>query len=389
MANQHRHLVDGPDLSMVGDARHARRRARRRRQLGRVGRARWVSSHGLSPSGVGPISRPKRSLRSRVDAQPQIAGHVRAMTTSWDHVSYAWTGGGTGRWSLLVHGGAGSVSEGKIPSKIAGCRRATAVAAKILREGGKSIDAVQRAVEELEDDPLFNAGTGGALDERGELRLDASIMNGATLAAGSVCDLPPFRNPIAIARAVLEDGRHVMYASDGADAFARAHGFVRADPQEMITDEARELLKSALETKIERAPVMGGTVGAVAIDRDGHVAAATSTGGRTAKRWGRVGDSPVIGAGTYADDLLGATSGTGEGEGFVRMSASIRTCQWLANASALHAVSQTIHDLKTRVGAVGALITVDRHGRLALARSTQMVSWAAAWDGSGDPIGGS
>jgi beta-aspartyl-peptidase (threonine type) len=281
------------------------------------------------------------------------------------------------------------ISEGKIPSKISGCRRATAVAAKILREGGSSIDAVQRAVEELEDDALFNAGTGGALDERGELRLDASIMNGATLAAGGVCDLPSFRNPIAIARAVLEDGQHVLYASEGATAFALSRGFVRVDPAMMITDEARDRLREVLDARAGAKAILGGTVGAVAFDRHGHVAAATSTGGRPGKRWGRVGDSPVIGAGTYADDLLGAASGTGEGEGYMKMGTALRTCQLLGTGSPIHAVAENIHLLRARVGAVGALITVNRRGQLALARSTPMVPWAAAWDGGGDPIGGS
>jgi beta-aspartyl-peptidase (threonine type) len=300
-------------------------------------------------------------------------------------VRATWQGGGEG-WSILVHGGAGFIPPERREAHAEGCRLAARAGALVLAAGGSALDAAQAAVELLEDDPRYNAGTGGSLDEHGELRLDASLMDGATLAAGAVCALPPFFHPIAVARAALRDGRHVLYAAEGAACFARLAGFEPAPPDRMITDAARARLKATRQG--QDGNWAGGTVGAVARDLAGHVAAATSTGGTVGKRHGRVGDSPILGAGTYADDLAGAASGTGEGEGYLRLAACLRACLALQQGrEPLDAAVETIRMLRERVNASGGIILVAPDGRLALARSTEVMSWGACW-GSLDRLTG-
>src|SRR4051812_6616456 len=230
-------------------------------------------------------------------------------------------GAGPATWSILVHGGAGDVGKESVSPHVTGCERAAAEGAKVLASGGSALDAVQRAVEVLESDPLFNAGTGACLDAAGHLALDASIMDGNGLRAGAVCALPAFEHPIAIARTVMEHTVHILLAGAGAVELAIAHGFVPADEAMMITEAARKRLAIA-QTKKRAESWAGGTVGAVARDAQGHVAAATSTGGMVNKLPGRVGDSPLIGAGTYADDEAGACSTTGHGEAMIRVCAA-------------------------------------------------------------------
>ncbi len=283
---------------------------------------------------------------------------------------------------VLVHGGAGDLRGDRVASHVAGCERAAAAGRDVLRAGGSAIDAVQRAVEVLEDDAQFNAGTGACLTREGTIELDASIMDGATLAAGAVCALPPFRNPIAIARAAMRDGRHVLYASAGARRFAEANGFVAADLETMITPAARARLA---DVKAERAEAgwAGGTVGAVAFDGK-HVAAATSTGGMTDKAIGRVGDSPILGAGTLADDECGAASSTGIGEAIMKVSLARAACEAMrAGASATQAAEQAIAYLARRVRAQAGIIVMAPDGTPGWARNTSTMSYAyAALDGT-------
>jgi L-asparaginase / beta-aspartyl-peptidase len=302
-------------------------------------------------------------------------------------ISASWSGGRKGAaWGLLVHGGAGDVPLAKRDDHAEGCRRALARAAALLAGGGSALDAVQAAVLTLEDDARFNAGTGASLNEAGEPRFDASIMGGERLAFGAVCDLPAFRNPIAVARAVLDDGRHVLYAADGASRFALAKGFSAADPASMITDAARERL--AARRRGGSANWAGGTVGAVAFDAAGHVAAATSTGGLVGKAHGRVGDSPVPGAGTYADDAGCAVSGTGEGEGYLRYGLALRVSLLVgAGAEGEGALRAGLSSMFAKVGASGGAIVATPAGGLAWARTTPTMSWAAHWQGA-DPVAG-
>jgi len=251
--------------------------------------------------------------------------------TAAAHDSPTGNGDSAPGWTILVHGGAGVLERGRLGAgEEAGARAALAAAleagAALLRGGGEAIDAVEAAVRVLEDDPHFNAGRGAVFTYEGAIELDAAIMDGRTLDAGAVNGVTATRHPVSLARAVMTQSPHVLLSREGADAFSREHGLEQADPAWFATAERRRQLD---EMKAhERASPGGGafdvhlkygTVGAVAVDRHGHVAAATSTGGLTGKRWGRVGDSPIIGAGTYADDRACAVSATGAGEYFIRL----------------------------------------------------------------------
>ena len=293
---------------------------------------------------------------------------------------------GPSRWSIVVHGGAGFVAAERLPLHIAGCERAAAVGAAILEAGGRALDAVQRAVEVLEDDPQFNAGTGACLNEDGEIELDASIMDGTTLRAGAVCALPPFKNPIAIARRLMDEGRHVLLASEGASRFAIARGFVRSDASAMITERARLKLEEA-RAKDAIEGWAGGTVGAVARDATGRLAAATSTGGMVNKLAGRVGDSPIIGAGTYADDTAGACSTTGHGEAMMRVCLAKTAIDAARTGVPEQVLRASLSMMKTRTSGTGGAILVAPNGSLGLARTTQTMSWAAVTHDGGRASG--
>ncbi len=283
-----------------------------------------------------------------------------------------------GRFGVVVHGGAGHVNPERRALHVEGCKRAAEVGLDVLRGGGSALDAAERAARVLEDDLLFNAGTGACLDEDGRVLHDASIMEGRDLRAGGVCSLAGFRNPIAIARAALEDGQHVLYASEGAARFARAHGFVAVPEASLVTEAAVKALDLVRAGKGSTGWA-GSTIGVVAIDPSGLLAAATSTGGMVNKRAGRVGDSPLIGSGTYADDGAGAVSTTGHGEGMIRLCiAHVITDLMREGATPQQATRSAIQRLRVRLGATGGAIAVDRTGRFGLARSTGTMSWAAA-----------
>lgn len=283
-----------------------------------------------------------------------------------------------GRYCILVHGGAGNVVPERRPLHAEGCLRAARAAAEILAAGGSALDAVERAVRALEDDPLFNAGTGACLNEEGRVEHDASIMEGRALRAGGVCAIAGFKNPISIARAALEDGRHVLYAAEGAARFAAARGHAPVGGDALVTEAARAALAAA---QAGGGPTgwAGSTVGAVARDASGLHAAATSTGGTVNKRVGRVGDSPIIGAGTYADDEAGSVSTTGNGEAMIRLCIARSVSERMrAGAWAEEAARAEIARLLGRLEATGGVISIDRAGRWGLARSTATMSWAVA-----------
>src|SRR4051795_5833828 len=226
-------------------------------------------------------------------------------------------------WRLVVHGGAGSMRPGKLDPRQEQCARdgldaaLTAGSAKLDR-GGSAIDAVEAAVRALEEDECFNAGRGSVLTASGCIELDAAIMDGRERRAGAVSGLRTTRAPISLARRLLDEGPHVFLSGKGADDFARLSGLEQVDNSWFEIPERRRQLEELLAADGFDDEVKYGTVGAVAVDVDGHVAVATSTGGLTAKKWGRVGDSPLIGAGTYADDRSAAVSATGSGEYFIR-----------------------------------------------------------------------
>lgn len=228
-------------------------------------------------------------------------------------------------WTLVIHGGAGGMARGKLTkaqeaAARAGLAAALAAGSRALDSGGSAMDAVETAVRVLEDDPHFNAGRGAAFTYEGGIELDAAIMEGATRRAGAVAGVTRTRSPIGLARKVMEASPHLLLAGAGADRFSVEQGLEQVDPAWFATEERRaqlEKMKSRADGWFD-VDMKYGTVGAVARDIAGHVAAATSTGGVTGKRWGRVGDSPLIGAGTYADDRSCAVSATGAGEFFIR-----------------------------------------------------------------------
>lgn len=237
------------------------------------------------------------------------------------------------RWSIAIHGGAGSMSrETMTPEQEAEYRaaldRGLAAGIAVLESGGSALDAVQAVVVTMEDDPHFNAGRGAVFTWDGKNSLDAAIMDGKTRKAGAVSGLSRTKNPILLARAVMDKGPHVFLSGDGAEEFARLHGILEVDPAWFYTQERWDELQKLKAEKLSTydADHKYGTVGAVAVDSEGHVAAATSTGGITGKRWGRIGDTPVIGAGTYADDRACAVSATGSGEFFIREGVAHEIC---------------------------------------------------------------
>jgi beta-aspartyl-peptidase (threonine type) len=227
-------------------------------------------------------------------------------------------------WAIMVHGGCGAmrpdnVSAAQEEGARAGLGAALDAAEAILASGGHALDAVESAARILEDDPHFNAGRGSVLTAKGRAELDAAIMDGRDRSAGAVAGLTTTRAPISAARAAMEHSPHVLLTYAEADEFAREHGLEQVDNAWFVTPERQAQFDSVMAAggKFD-TDIKYGTIGAVAVDTHGHVAAATSTGGLTAKRWGRIGDSPLIGAGTYAEDQSCAVSATGLGEAFIR-----------------------------------------------------------------------
>ena len=236
-------------------------------------------------------------------------------------------------WKLVIHGGAGTIERASMTSEKDAAIRAALNGAleagsRILASGGNALDAVEATVKMLEDDLNFNAGRGSVFTYEGTHELDASVMDGRTRAAGSAAAVTATKNPIGLARTVMEKSPHVLLAGEGADRFSKEQGLEQVPNSYFSTPERRRQLDEMKSKKLSALDVeyKYGTVGAVALDARGHVAAATSTGGTTGKRWGRVGDSPLIGAGTYADDRGCAVSATGAGEYFIRVGAAHEIC---------------------------------------------------------------
>ncbi|WP_321873193.1 isoaspartyl peptidase/L-asparaginase family protein [Burkholderia ubonensis] len=296
---------------------------------------------------------------------------------------------------VAIHGGAGTIlreamntdTELQYRAELAAILRA---AQAVLADGGSALDAVSVAVRMLEDCPLFNAGRGAVYTADGTHELDAAIMDGATLAAGAVCCATRVRNPVLAARRVMEASEHVMFAGAGADAFAAAHGLELVEPGYFGTEarhaqwlKARDAAGALLDHDAatfafgDGAPLdpdrKHGTVGAVARDLHGHVAAATSTGGITNKQPGRVGDSPIIGAGCYADDATCAVSSTGTGEMFIRMATAHDVAAQIAyrGVSVAEAAYDVVMNKLPRIAGRGGIIAVDAHGNVAMPFNTE------------------
>ena len=280
---------------------------------------------------------------------------------------------------VVVHGGAGDIPDARRPAHEAGCLEASRAGWAVLERDGSALDAVQAAARVLEDLPRYNAGTGACLNERGEVEHDAALMFGEDRSAGAVCALHGFKNPIDVARAVLDEGRHVLIAGDGAAEFARAAGIASVDPASLTTELARAALERWKKGQTQTGWA-GGTIGSVARDARGQVAAATSTGGTIGKRVGRVGDAPIIGAGTYADSRTGAISATGDGEATLRYGLALRIAESLRAAMPPEAAARLhVAALADELSGKGGVIVVDAAGRVGIARSTRTMSFA--WTG--------
>jgi beta-aspartyl-peptidase (threonine type) len=294
----------------------------------------------------------------------------------------------TNPWKLVIHGGAGAMRPAHgDPDHEArarqGLRDALDAGAEVLGKGGSSVDAVEAAVRILEDDPCFNAGRGSTLNAEGVVELDAAIMDGSSRRAGAVAGVRTTRAPISLARVLMERGPHVLLSYEGADRMAREAGLEQVENKWFMTDERRRQLEELLAKGGFDAEVKYGTVGAVAVDAAGHVAAATSTGGLTAKQWGRIGDSPLIGAGTYADDRACAVSATGSGEYFIRAVAAHQLAERmrLAGEELQAALDGVLEDIR-ELGGTGGLIAVAPTGECAWGFTTRAMYRGVADAGS-------
>ena len=281
-------------------------------------------------------------------------------------------------YTLAVHGGAGTIARGQTDAAPyhAGLRAALAAGEAVLAQGGSALDAVVAAVRALEDEPLFNAGRGSVYTSAAEHEMDAAVMDGATLAAGAVAGVRTLRNPVQLARAVM-DSNFVLLSGDGAEQFARNHGFEAMPPGYFHTDHRLAQLhqlqnEASVSMQMDHAAPLDetrkfGTVGAVALDSAGHLASAVSTGGMTNKHPGRIGDSPLVGAGIYANDQSCAVSATGSGEYFIRACVAHDIHARMAYGGAtLEAASQAALAEVGRLGGEGGVIAVDRQGNIAL-----------------------
>jgi beta-aspartyl-peptidase (threonine type) len=304
---------------------------------------------------------------------------------------------GNGKYVLVIHGGAGTILKSQMtPEKekayTAGIELALQTGNEILKKGGTALDAVEAAIRTLEDNPLFNAGKGAVFTNEGKNEMDAAIMNGETLAAGSVAGVTTIRNPISAARAVMEKSPHVMMAGRGAEQFAKEQGLEIVDPSYFYTEarwkgllNARKtdsINKAAADTMMKQKSSLRqpenrdnkyGTVGAVALDTHGNLAAATSTGGMTNKKYGRIGDAPVIGAGTYANNNTVAISGTGWGEFYIRlvMGKTISDMMEYGKWKLADAANEMVMKKLPALGGDGGLIAVDKNGNVAMPFCTE------------------
>lgn len=272
-------------------------------------------------------------------------------------------------WRLVIHGGAGVIlRENMTPERESAYTSALETAleagAVILRDGGSAVDAVQAAVIPMEDDPLFNAGQGAVFTAAAEHELDASIMSGAERDAGAVAGVKRVKNPILAARAVMDQSEHVMFAGAGADAFAQSVGLEMVDNAYFDTERRRLSLERVLRERTRTDADRHGTVGAVAIDQDGNLAAATTTGGMTAKAAGRIGDSPLIGAATYAQNGVCAVSATGHGEYFIRVGVAKTICSRVDLAGeSVGEAAQSALDQVADLGGDGGVVVIGGNGQ--------------------------
>lgn len=281
-------------------------------------------------------------------------------------------------FGIVIHGGAGNMSKDKMPPKQqkayeAKLKEALDTGYKVLEKGGSSLDAVEAAIRIMEDCPIFNAGKGAVFTGEGVNELDASVMDGKSLNAGAVAGVKHIKNPISLARMVMEKSPHVMLSGAGAEAFAKQNSVETVPNKYFYTERRWESLQKAKKREAEKKKTKKfGTVGAVALDKHGNLAAGTSTGGMTNKKWGRVGDSPVIGAGTYANNRTCAVSATGHGEFFIRnvVAYDISALMEYKGLSLETASHRVIMEKLKSINAGGGIIAIDNKGNVALTFNT-------------------
>ncbi len=318
------------------------------------------------------------------------------------------------KWAIVIHGGAGVIERASMGAATEAAYReamagALAEGQRVLEKGGSAMDAVEATIRVMEDDPLFNAGRGAVFTAEGRNELDASFMDGATMKAGAVAGVTRTRHPISLARAVMEKSPHVMLIGAGADQFALSVGLEQVDPAFFFTERRWEQLEKTLNDKrlpIPTRPINApaasklisqgpqpddhrfGTVGVAALDSKGDVAAGTSTGGMTAKRWNRVGDAPIIGAGTYADNRSCAVSATGSGEYFIRLTVARTICALVQykGMSLQAAADEVVQKQLVDIGGDGGVIALTADGQLAWSFNSPGMYRARASAGSAPVI---
>lgn len=297
----------------------------------------------------------------------------------------------TEKFAIVIHGGAGTILKKNMSPEIeaqykAKLEEAVKVGYEVLKNGGSSIEAVEKTINIMEDSPLFNAGKGAVFTNQGKNELDASIMDGKTLKAGAVAGVTNVKNPISLARVVMEKSEHVLLAREGAEFFAKEHGLEIVNPAYFYTENRyQSLLKAQEKERIELDHSGGtsfydpfikdnkfGTVGCVALDKKGNLAAGTSTGGMTNKKWGRIGDTPIIGAGTYANNNTCGVSSTGWGEFFIRnvVAYDISALMEYKGLSLENAAKEVIQKKLTKLGGDGGIVAMDKNGKITMEFNT-------------------
>ncbi|XP_068583225.1 isoaspartyl peptidase/L-asparaginase [Cebidichthys violaceus] len=283
---------------------------------------------------------------------------------------------------VVVHGGSGDIPKERSRQSTEGVCSAARAGYAVLRGGGSSMDAVVEVVSQLENNPAFNAGCGSVLNVKGEVEMDAIVMDGKTLGSGAVSAVCHIANPIQLARLVMDKTSHACLTSEGASLFARSMGVPEVPPESLITEYSRMRWRKNLapgSNPVECQMGKMGTVGAVAVDGEGNMACATSTGGMLNKMEGRVGDTPCIGSGGYADNQLGAVSTTGHGEAIMKVTLARLILFYMEQGQSVEAASDSgLAYMKSRVGGLGGVVSVDPRGHWAARFSSLQMAWAAA-----------
>lgn len=283
---------------------------------------------------------------------------------------------------IVIHGGAWDIPDDQVEENITGVEKAAKLGWQILEKGGSALDAVVAAVNSMEDNPIFDAGIGSVLTQDGTVEMDALIMDGETLEAGAVAGLRDVRYPIRLARLVMEETPHVLMIGEGASRMADRFKVERITQEELVTEFARKDLKDWMKEHNVKGNSGHDTVGAVALDANGNLAAATSTGGVTGKLVGRVGDVPIIGSGGYADNRVGAVSTTGHGESILKVNLAKLVLTYMDTGMEIQeAAEKALGYMSVRVKGTGGLVALDREGNIAHAFTTSRMVWASMKNG--------